>query len=272
MKTGFAVLIGRSNTGKSTLLNALVGSKISIISPRPQTTREVIHGVVHTPEGQIVFIDTPGIFEKSYSKLTKELNEKARESLQGVDAILYIVDPTKAIGNEERIVLRMIEHLKMPKILVINKIDLKPIFIDEYLELADRFKDTIKISAKTEKNLKLLKQKILELLPEGEPIYPEFQITNLEHKTWLEELIREKLYIQLSQELPYTTNVEIEEEEERKNEILYIKAIIYTDTPNHRKMIIGRGGQKIKEVGSVARRELEQILGKKIYLELEVVC
>ncbi len=272
MKTGFAVLIGRSNTGKSTLLNALVGSKISIVTPKPQTTREVIHGILHDPEGQIVFIDTPGIFEKSHSQLTKELNAKAKESLAGVDAILYVADPSRAIGNEERIVLRMIEPLKIPKILVINKIDLKPTFLDEYKELTDRFNDYIEVSAKTGKNLKTLKTKILDILPEGEPVYPEFQITNLEHKTWLEELIREKIYIQMSQELPYTTNVEVENEEEKKNKILYIKAVIYTDTPNHRKMLIGKGGQKIKEIGSVARKELEQILGRKIYLELEVKC
>jgi len=272
MKSGFAVLVGRSNTGKSTLLNALVGSKISIVTPKPQTTREIIHGIVHDPKGQIVFIDTPGIFEKSHSKLTKELNEKAKEALKGVDVILYVVDPTRAIGNEERIVLRLIEPLKIPKILVINKIDLKLPYLDEYLELSEKFNDKIEISAKTGKNLKLLKQKIIELLPEGEPIYPEFQITNLEHKKWLEELIREKIYIQLSQELPYTTSVEVEEEEERENGVLYIKAIIKTDTPNHRKMIIGKGGQKIKEIGSVARKELEQILGRKIYLELEVKC
>lgn len=272
MKTGFAVLIGRSNTGKSTLLNALVGSKISIISPKPQTTREVIHGVVHDPAGQIIFIDTPGIFEKPHSKLTSELNKKAKEALKGVDVILYIVDPTRAIGNEERIVLKMIEPLKIPKILVINKIDLKLPYLDEYLELADRFDDKIEVSAKTGTHLKSLKEKIINLLPEGEPIYPEFQITNLEHKIWLEELIREKLYIQLSQELPYTTNVEIEEEKERENSVLYIKAVIRTDTPNHRKMIIGKGGRKIKEIGSVARKELEQILGRKIYLDLEVKC
>jgi GTP-binding protein Era len=272
MKSGFAVLIGRSNTGKSTLLNSLVGSKISIVTPKPQTTRLVIHGVVHDPRGQIVFVDTPGIFEKSHSELTRELNEKAKDALGGVDVILYVADPSRAIGNEERIVLRIIEPLKIPKILVLNKADQRLPYLDEYLELSGRFAETIQVSAKTGKNLKPLKEKIIELLPEGEPIYPEFQITNLEHKTWLKELIREKIYIQLSQELPYTTNVEIEEEEERKNGVLYIKANIITDSPNHRKIIIGKGGRKIKEIGSVARKELEQILGRKIYLELEVQC
>ncbi len=254
------------------MLNALVGSKISIVTAKPQTTRLVIHGVVHDPSGQIVFIDTPGIFEKSHSELTRALNEAARESLKGIDALLYVADPTRAIGNEERIVLRMIEPLKVPKILVINKADQRLPYLDEYLELSEKFDDTMQVSAKTGKNLKPLKEKIIELLPEGEPIYPEFQITNLEHKTWLEELIREKIYIQMNKELPYTTDVKVEEEEERKSGALYIKAIISTDSPTHKKMLIGKSGQKIKEIGSVARKELEQILGRKVYLELEVVC
>jgi len=272
MKSGFVALIGRSNTGKSTLLNALVGTKISIVTSKPQTTREVIHGVVHDPRGQIVFVDTPGIFEQSHSALTRQLNERANESLTGVEVILYITDPTRAIGNEERIVLRTLEPIKTKKILVLNKTDQRTPFLDEYLELATRFDDKIEVSAKTGKNLNLLKDKIFEFLPEGEPFYPENRITNLEHKTWVEELIREKLYIQLHRELPYTTEVEIEEEEERKNGVLYIKANIRTDSPNHRKMIIGEGGHKIKEIGTVARKELERIMGRKVYLELEVSC
>lgn len=272
MKTGFAVLIGRSNTGKSTLLNSLVGSKVSIVTPKPQTTRLVIHGVLHDPRGQIVFIDTPGIFLKAHSELTRGLNETAQESLKGIDVVLYVADPSRAIGNEERIVLRMIEPLKVPKILVLNKTDRRLPYLDEYLELSGKFNDTIQVSAKTGKNLKPLIEKIIELLPEGEPIYPEFQVTNLEHKTWLEELIREKIYIQMDKELPYTTDVKIEEEKERGNGILYIKAAIVTDSPAHKKMIIGKSGRKIKEIGIVARKELEQILGRKIYLELEVKC
>lgn len=268
-------MVGRSNVGKSTLLNALVGSKIAITTPKPQTTRNPIHGIVHDPRGQIVFVDTPGVFEKAHDILTKTLNQRVRDSLHGVDLILYVADPTRALGNEERMVQRLLETVKCPKMLVVNKIDARdPVALEEYRMKQKEFDDYVEISAWRHKNLKPLLDKIFALLPEGEPFYPEFQLSNMEHKTWISELIREKVFIQMGQEIPYSTAVEIEEYEERKDKqdhpVLYIKAAILTSKPQYKKMIIGAGASKIKEIGANARRELEAVLQTKVYLDLEV--
>ncbi len=270
-KAGFAVLIGRSNVGKSTLLNVLVGTKIAITSPKPQTTRQTVHGILHDPRGQIVFVDTPGVFEHIQDRLTASLNKAARSSLEGVDVIVYVVDPTREIGNEEHIVQRMIQGVKIPKILAINKADLKNApFIESYRGLAERYDKTVEISALRGVNIKPLVDAVFEYLPKGEPFYPEFQFSNLDRDLWLSELIREKIFIQTHAEIPYSAHVEIVEREERENGVLFIKARILTTAPQYKKMIIGAGGRKIKEIGMAARKELEQILEKKVYLELEV--
>lgn len=274
MKSGFAVLIGRSNVGKSTLLNALVGTKIAITSPKPQTTRHQIRGIINDPRGQIVFVDTPGVFEQARNRLTKHLNAAARASLQGVDAIVYVADPTRAIGNEEHILLRMVEKSKIPKILAINKTDVRrPPFISEYRDLADRFDLTLEISALRQRALKDLISAVFERLPEGDPYYPEFQFSDIEHRFWVSEVIREKIFVQMGAEIPYSTAVEIEEMEDRKSEgktLRYIKASILTVSSKHKQMLIGRGGRKIKEIGLAARKELEAALNIKVYLDLEV--
>lgn len=271
MKSGFAVLAGRSNVGKSTLLNALVGTKIAITSPKPQTTRFPIHGVVNDPSGQIVFIDTPGIFEKAHDQVTKTLNQRAKDALRDIDLLIYVADPTRPIGNEEHILLRLIEPLKTKKILAINKIDEREApFIEEYRALSARFDTVVEISALRHTNLKELVSRALELLPEGEPHYPEFQFTNIENRVWLAEIIREKVFIQIGQEIPYSVAVEIEEVEE-KEKILYVKANIVTSQERHKGMLVGRGGQKIKEIGAVARKELETALNRRVFLDLEVI-
>lgn len=270
-KSGFAVLVGRSNVGKSTLLNALVGTKVAITSPKPQTTRYALQGIVHDPRGQIVFVDTPGIFEYAGNRLTESLNKEAKAALEGIDVIVYVVDPTREIGNEEKIVQRLISGAKVPKILAINKSDLKRArFLENYRDLADRYDQTIEISALHRVNLKPLMDAVFEYLPVGESFYPEFQFSNIEHDQWLTELIREKIFIQMHSEIPFSTKVELIEHAERKNGILFIKVRILTTAPQYKKMIIGAGGRKIKEIGSAARKELEQILDKKVYLELEV--
>ncbi|MBI4133416.1 GTPase Era, partial [Candidatus Uhrbacteria bacterium] len=174
MKSGFAVLVGRSNVGKSTLLNSLVGSKIAITTRKPQTTRFSVHGIVHDPRGQIVFVDTPGIFERAHDVLTKTLNDRVRDALRDIDVVVYVADPTRPIGNEENIMLRLVEPIQKPKILAINKIDAREVpYIEEYRALAPRFNTTIDISALRNKNLKQLVDAVLEALPEGEPFYPE---------------------------------------------------------------------------------------------------
>ncbi|MBU0531800.1 MAG: GTPase Era [Candidatus Uhrbacteria bacterium] len=270
MKSGFAVLIGRSNVGKSTLLNALVGSKVAITTPKAQTTRHAIHGVVTEEPGQIVFVDTPGVLQKS-DQLTKKLLKIVRESLKDIDVIVYVADPTREIGDEEHQILRMVKDIEKPKIFVINKIDQrrKP-FLDNYRDLAESFDRIVEVSALRGSHIGELKQQIFELLPEGEPYYPAGQLTNMPNDFLIAELIREKLYLRLRQELPYQIHVVVDEIEERDNGTLFIAARVITSEPGHKSMIIGKGGRGIKEIGQSARKELEAVTNKKVYLELEV--
>jgi len=270
-KSGFVVLVGRSNVGKSTLLNTLVGTKVAITTAKPQTTRHAIQGIVHDPRGQIVFVDTPGIFHKAKDILTKKLNLKVKEAMRDIDALVYVVDPTRPIGPEERELLSLVEMVKKPKILAINKADIRDLpYIEEYKVLSKNFDKTLNISAKENKNIKELINEIFEQIPEGEPFYPEFQFTNVENKFWFAELIREKVFTQLHQEIPYSTNVVVDELEEKENNLLYIKARILTDKKRHKGMIVGRGGRMIKSIGQTARKEIEAITGKKVYLDLDV--
>ena len=272
MKSGLVVLIGRSNVGKSTLLNTLVGTKIAATSFRAQLTRHIIHGVMNTPEGQAVFVDTPGMFKHKKSQLTGKLTEKVKNSLSDIDLLVYVVDPSKDIGVEERSVYGMIRHLNMPKILVLNKSDLAP-NIRKYRELyaawEKDFDATISLSALKASHITPLKEKVMELLPEGEAMYPEDQLTNVDNYFWVAEIIREKAFSVFDKEVPYSLTVTVESIEEKPN-IFVISANILTNEDRYKRIIIGKGGNKLKEIGQMARKELEQALNKKVFLELEV--
>jgi GTP-binding protein Era len=295
LKSGFAVLVGRTNVGKSTLLNALVGTKIAIVTPKPQTTRDTYHGIVHRPEGQIVFVDTPGIFKTQPSKLVANLHHKVRDALEGIDVVVHVVDPTRAIGPEDQRVSELVAHVPQPKILVLNKLDLpnRP-FRETWLERAqaatvaeasasdspDRgsrrgYSSVVELSALTGKNVDLLIAAIFRYLPVGPLQYPEGQVTNVSHEFWIAELIREKLYLKTNQEVPYTATVQIEKVEDRKDKagksLVYIKAAILTTDERHQRMLIGQGARKIKDIGSFARKELEVALNKKVFLDLDVL-
>ncbi len=273
MKSGFAALIGRSNVGKSTLLNTLVGTKIAGTSFRAQMTRHAIHGVMNAPGGQAVFIDTPGVFKDHKNPLTAKLTNKVRGVLEeGLDLIVYVVDPTREIGDEERAVIGMVKHINIPKILVINKSDLpkqKRKHQESYEALSDDFDAVFPLSALRDSHIQPLKEKVIELLPEGELMYTENKLTNIDDYFWMGEIIREKVFSIFEKEVPYSITVEVENLEE-KPDILIITARILTNEERYKKIIIGRGGNKIKEIGQMARKELEQALNKKIYLELEV--
>ncbi len=271
MKSGFAVMIGRSNVGKSTLMNTMVGSKVAITTPKPQTTRLPIQGILSREEGQIVFVDTPGVLKGAKDLLSKRLSDAVKASLVDVDVIAYIVDPTRDIGDEEKSVIRMIKDVKCPKILVINKIDLqKKPFIDFYRDLGEDFDHVVEVSALRGTNTLKLIDTILELLPEGEAYYPEGQLTSMPNKFWLAELIREKLFLRLRQEVPYTTHVEVSEVEKRENGMMYIAATIFTTDDRYKRMIIGQGGRGIKEIGQSTRKELELVMQAKVFLDMEV--
>jgi GTP-binding protein Era len=275
-KSGIAVLVGRANAGKSTLLNALVGTKIAIVTPKPQTTRDTFHGIVHRPAGQIVFVDTPGLFKTAPNKLVQNLHHRVRDALEGIDVVVHVADPSRAIGPEDNMVSGLLEHVVCPKILCCNKSDLavRP-HRDAWLERAGRYAAVVEVSALKNKNIEALVEAILGLLPVGPPQYPDGQVTNVTHEFWIGELIREKIYLFTSQEVPYTAAVQLEQVEEGVDKhgapLLRIRAAILTIDDRHQRMLIGAGGRKIREIGSAARKELEVALNCKVFLDLAVL-
>lgn len=270
-KSGFVVMIGRSNVGKSTLMNSIIGSKIAITTPKPQTTRLPIQGILTRGESQIVFVDTPGVLKGAKDALSKKLLSAVKESLEDVDVIVYVVDPTRQIGQEEREVMRLVESIDKPSILVINKMDLerKP-YLDFYRDLSENYDETVELSALKGTHVGTLIEKLQDIVPEGEFYYPEHQLTNMPNKYWMAELIREKLFLRLRQELPYSTHVEVTEMEERENGMMYIKAKVFTTTDRYKRMIIGAGGRGIKEIGQSVRKELEAVMQAKVFIDLRV--
>ena len=272
LKSGFITLVGRSNVGKSTLMNTLVGTKVAAVTEKPQTTRSIIHGVINDKEGQAIIVDTPGILKQKKDTLSSKMIKRVKEALQEVDVVVYVVDPTKQLGDEERFVLSIVRKIKVPKLLVINKSDVskdKKKYLEDYLDFAEEFNDVFQLSALKDKHIEPLKRKIFELLPVGELMYPDGQITNLSEEEWISEIIREKIFNALYQEVPYSTHVEVESIED-KEDIILINANIYTYDKHYKKMIIGQGGQMVKKIGTAARKELELALNKKIFLQLEV--
>lgn len=274
MKSGFVMLAGRSNVGKSTLLNALVGSKVSIVTPKPQTTRRPIRGILHDKRGQIVFVDTPGVFLGNKDAVSKKLNDFVRETLEGIDAIVYVMDPTREPGPEEALIQKLLSATSVPVILAVNKRDLP----DDKRPFAEIMRETnvgqittLEISAKTHRDVNRLIDTIFAILPEGEPHYPDLQVSDLRHKEWLQELIREKVFLSLEKELPYSTTVVVQDIEERQDGTRFIQADIVTTDERYKRMIIGAKAAKIKSIGMQTRKELEAVLQSKIFLELNVV-
>ncbi len=272
LKSGIVSIIGRSNAGKSTLINTLVGTKISAVTDKPQTTRNNIHGVLNGAEGQIVFVDTPGVFKERHTILSSKLTKTVHEAVKDIDVVVYVADPTKSIGAEERSILSLLRHLQVPKLMVINKSDLPATekkYLEEYLALADDFDGVYELSALMNRHIQPLVKRVFELLPIGEPLYPPDQLTNVDKNFWISEIIREKVFLALRKEIPYSTHVEIDSIEE-KPDVLVIKAFVYTYNKKYKGMIVGAGGRAIKEIGIAARKELEQAINKKVFLELDV--
>jgi GTP-binding protein Era len=273
MKSGFVVLVGRSNVGKSTLLNSLVGSKVAIVTPKAQTTRMPIRGILHDERGQIVFVDTPGIFLGKKDTLSKKLNTSVRKSLEGIDAVVYVVDPTREPGAEELNIQALLKKVKQPVILAINKTDVEPKkrFATRHFEELDvQQVETIKVSATKTTHLKSLVNLLFEVLPDGPAYYPDKQITDMGHQQWMEETIREKVFMALDQELPYTVKVTVNDVKFRNNGGRFIDATIWTTNDRYKRMIIGSGAKMIKEIGSKARKELQAALDTPVHLDLEV--
>ncbi|OGK55665.1 GTPase Era [Candidatus Roizmanbacteria bacterium RIFCSPLOWO2_01_FULL_45_11] len=262
MKAGIVALIGRPNAGKSTLLNTLLQQKVTITSPKPNTTRFPIEAVYEDTQGQIIFIDTPG--------LTNDvLSEKPH-------VVAYLIDHTRRRGSEENQTLGIVRKFgDIPKVLALNKIDVeKPSFRSQYKFLEEEFDDHLEVSGLTGKHLKSFIDVLFKHLPEGEKLVDTDQmitpLLNMDSKTFIAELVREKVFLSTGQEVPYRVGVKTLEVTERNNGSMYIRAVITTDNDRHKQMIIGSGAKKIKQIGSMARKELELATGKKIYLELTV--
>jgi len=280
MKQGAVLLIGRPNVGKSTFANNLIGQKVAITSPKPQTTRFPIQALYEDERGQIILVDTPGIFGKAKDFLSKKINEKTLKTInQEIDVVLYMVDPTRKRDFEEAKVLGIVRKINKPKILVINKIDLKKAdFLPQYKFLEDEFKTVFYISALKRQHIKPLIDKIFSLFPTS-PVKSyrsklikqlKYPILNIDSKTFISELIREKIFLMMGEEIPYTTTVVVDEITERNEKLTYIKAVILTTNDRYKKMIIGKKGRKIKEIGSYARKEIALATNKKIFLDLTV--
>lgn len=271
-KSGFATLIGRPNVGKSTLMNRLIGQKIAITSNKPQTTRGRIRTVLTLDEGQIIFLDTPGI-HKSRNKLGEYMVNVAEHTLNEADVILWLVEPTDYIGAGERHIIEELKKVKTPIILVINKTDTVKKeevlhFIDVYRKELD-FQEIVPVSALRGHNTKELTKCIFKYLPEGPAFYDEDTITDQPMRQIVAELIREKALRLLEEEIPHGIAVSIESMKER-GKICHIDAVIICEKDSHKGIIIGKGGQMLKKIGSSARREIEEMLEMQVNLKLWV--
>lgn len=271
-KSGFVTLIGRPNVGKSTLMNCLIGQKIAITSNKPQTTRNRIQTVLTLKEGQIVFLDTPGI-HKAKNKLGNYMVNAAEKTMSEVDVILWLVEPTAFIGAGERHIIEQLKKTKTPVILVINKIDTVKkdeilLFIDTYRKELD-FAEIVPVSALKDQNTEALVSCILKYLPYGPAFYDEDTVTDQPMRQIVAELIREKALRLLEEEIPHGIAVSIESMKERKG-IVDIEATIVCERDSHKGIIIGKGGAMLKKIGSLARPEIEDMLEKKVNLQLWV--
>lgn len=281
IKFGRVVLLGRPNTGKSTLLNAIMGQKVAITSPLPQTTRRANQAIFEDSRGKIIFVDTPGVINKVRDLVSKRVNLEAPKEAGKADLLLCLVDISRPKSEEENKMVGIARKIKAKKILVYNKID-KAVgskdHLAEYNYLEEEFDKNIAVSAMNAKNIGGLVEMIFSMLPLRSLPRIEKEIgalgkggmaIKMSSREYLAEIVREKAYLFLRDEVPYTVNVEVEEVVDKKN-IIVVRAVLYTTDEKYRKMIIGRGGQKIKEIGYNARKELELMSGRKVFLELTV--
>jgi GTP-binding protein Era len=273
-RSGFVSIIGRPNVGKSTLMNHVIGQKIAIMSDKPQTTRNKIQGVLTSQEGQIIFIDTPGI-HKPKTKLGDYMVKLATSTLNEVDIILFMVDVAEGYGSGDQFIMDQMKQIKTPVFLLLNKIDkVGPENLLPAIELYAKhysFEEVIPISAHLGNNVNTLIQQILKRLPEGPQYYPSDQITDHPERFVVAELIREKVLELTREEIPHSIAIEIEEMKAREhNETVYISAVVYCERESQKRILIGKKGSVLKEIGQKARAEIEPLLGSKIFLDLWV--
>ena len=274
-RSGFIAIIGRPNVGKSTLLNALLGQKIAAVSPRPQTTRRRQLGILTLKDAQLIFVDTPGLHSAKH-KLGEFLNQEAQEALDGVDLILWLVDASTAPTEEDTQIANLLKGVarRTPRMLVLNKIDLvKPEDLSaresEYAALMESA-SLMKVSASNRLGIGELLEALIQASPEREADYPEEQVTDLYEREIAGDLIREACLIKLRDEVPHGMAVRIDEFKERENGMAYIAATIFVERESQKGIVIGEGGKMLKSIGSAARKEIEEMGGRKVFLELRV--
>lgn len=274
MKSGFVAIIGRPNVGKSTLLNQILGQKIVITTDKAQTTRKRIKGIYTNKEGQIVFVDTPGV-HKPLNKLGEFLLDEAKIAVPDADVILFLVDGSESAGKGDKWIAQHLLQTKIPIVIVMNKVDKvkKPEKVEEnllsYKTLFEENLPVVRISAKTGRNIDTLMNNIFKKLPDGEALYPEDVVTEETMRDVTEEIIREKILLNTSDEIPHSVAVKVTNYQE-KEEIDKIYATIYCEQKSQKGILIGKGGSLLKKIGTEARLELEKIVEKKVYLQLEV--
>ena len=274
MNSGYVALIGRPNAGKSTLLNRLVGQKIAAVSDKPQTTRFRIQGVITKPEGQIVLVDTPGVHQPGY-ELNRRMMASVQEALLGVDLVCLIRDASVSTGNGDRFVLDLVKRSEKPALLLLNKIDkleersaLLPL-IDWYRN-EHEWQEIIPISALKEEMTDVLIDSALKHLPEGEPIFSEDELTDQSLRVLVSEIVREKVLHATGDEIPYVTAVVTERYEEVREDFTRIYCLIVVERASQKKIIIGKGASRLKDIGIRARKDIEALLGHRVHLELFV--
>jgi GTP-binding protein Era len=312
-KSGFVAILGRPNVGKSTILNALIGNKISIISPVPQTTRHQIKGILNLKNAQIVFVDTPGIHSFK-DNLASQLNTIAKQSVEGCDLILYVADVSRNLGKEEAEIMNFLSKQETKIIMALNKMDLGEHFTHSYIEAwkkqiearnikNDPLISYLPLSAKTGKNIQMLRDVLIKNLPTQEPFYDTYTLTDFPLKFRMADIVREKLFLNLKAELPHSLAVEVAEISDREKEKtekepkqgdnsmsyddfmsslaqpvkgaapkgpVYIKVNIYVNRASQRKIVIGEKGKLIKQIGIESRQEMEALLAKRVYLDIKV--
>lgn len=274
-KSGFVTIVGRPNVGKSTLLNRLTGEKIAITSDKPQTTRNAIKSIITTEEFQVIFIDTPGI-HKPKNKLGDYMVTTAFNTLDEVDAVLFLVDATDSEPEAgDRFIIDRLKEIKTPVFLLINKIDLIPkeMLLSRMKAFGElkKFKTIIPVSALKADGISIIMDELKNILPEGPKYFPEDILTDQPEKLLAAELIREKMLHLLSDEIPHGTGVEVISFKQRENkDLLDIQANIYCEKESHKAIVIGKEGSMLKKIGSLARQEMENLLGSRIYLQLWV--
>lgn len=276
-KSGFIAIIGRPNVGKSTLVNAIIGQKIAIVSRKPQTTRTRITGILTQDDYQLVFTDTPGIHNKPGHKLNRLMIDQAISAIPDSDVILFVVNVSVKPREEDIYIAKLLakKDQKRPVMLVLNKMDKLPLGrakkrIESYWELFPGYADSVPTSALDGTNVELLRDHILKHMPEGPRYYPHTQITDQTQYQIAAELIREAMLRHTYQEIPHSAAVLVEDYEERPNNVTYIAARIWVERESQKPIVIGKNGQQLKKIGQTARGELERLIGGKIYLDLWV--